>query len=69
MAAKIAATLQGTGPRRLIVNLPPRSLKSIMTSVAAVAWILGHDPAKEIICASYGQDLAEKSGRLDHASP
>ena len=63
MAAKIAETLQGRGPKRLIVNLPPRSLKSITVSVAAVAWVLGHDPSKQIICASYGQELAEKHAR------
>jgi predicted phage terminase large subunit-like protein len=46
--------------RRLIINLPPRSLKSHMTSIAFVAWLLGHNPAAQIICASYAQDLADK---------
>ena len=46
--------------KRLIVNLPPRTLKSHAASVAFPAWILGHDPSKQIICASYGQDLANK---------
>lgn len=45
---------------RLIVNEPPRSLKSHCTSVAFVAFLLGHDPSAKIICASYGQDLAHK---------
>jgi hypothetical protein len=63
MAAKLAASLSGQGPRRLIINLPPRSLKSIMVSVAAVAWLLGQDPTKQIICASYGQDLSDKHAR------
>lgn len=49
--------------RRLIVNLPPRSLKSHSVSVAFVASMLGHDPAAQIICASYGQDLADKHAR------
>jgi hypothetical protein len=49
--------------RRLIVDLPPRSLKSHATTVAFPAWILGHDPSKQIICASYGQDLADKHAR------
>ena len=31
-----------------------------MTSVAFVAWALGRNPALQFICASYGQDLAEK---------
>lgn len=49
--------------RRLIINLPPRSLKSLCVSVAFPAWILGHDPTARIICISYNQKLAEKFGR------
>lgn len=45
---------------RLIVNVPPRSLKSLCASVAFPAFILGHDPSAQIICASYAQDLANK---------
>jgi predicted phage terminase large subunit-like protein len=45
---------------RLIINLPPRSLKSHMASVAFPAFLLGHNPAAQIICASYAQDLADK---------
>lgn len=48
---------------RLIINLPPRMLKSHAASVAFPAWLLGHDPSKQIICASYGQDLADKHAR------
>ena len=48
---------------RLIVNLPPRSLKSHAVTVAYVAWLLGHKPDAQIICASYGQDLADKHAR------
>jgi len=46
--------------RRLIVNMPPRSLKSMMTSVALPAFTLGHDPTKGFIMVSYGADLAVK---------
>ena len=49
--------------KRLIVNLPPRSLKSIVVSVAFSAWLLGKYPSAQIICASYGQDLADKLAR------
>src|SRR5580658_9825391 len=49
--------------RRLIVNLPPRSLKSHSVSIAFPAWLLGHNPAVQIIAASYGQDLADKLAR------
>jgi len=45
---------------RLIINVPPRSLKSHMTSVSFVAWLLGHNPAAQVIGASYAQDLADK---------
>ena len=44
--------------KRLIINVPPRSLKSHCVSIAFPAWLLGHNPAAQIICASYGQDLA-----------
>jgi predicted phage terminase large subunit-like protein len=45
---------------RLITTLPPRYLKSIVVSVAYVAWMLGHDPTLRIICVSYSQELANK---------
>jgi len=48
---------------RLIITVPPRSLKSLCASVAFPAWVLGHDPAHRIICASYGVDLALKHAR------
>ena len=46
--------------RRLIINVPPRSGKSIMASVAWPLFLLGHDPAKRIICVSHTEDLARK---------
>jgi len=49
---------------RLAINIPPRNLKSIIVSVAYVAWLLGHDPTTEIICASYNEDLAARLGRM-----
>jgi predicted phage terminase large subunit-like protein len=45
---------------RLAINLPPRSLKSLMVSVAFPAFVLGHDPTRRIICASYSGELAHK---------
>ena len=45
---------------RLAIALPPRSLKSIIASIALPAWLLGHDPAIEIVCVSYGQELSDK---------
>ncbi|HEU5046643.1 MAG TPA: phage terminase large subunit [Rickettsiales bacterium] len=49
--------------RRLIVNLPPRSLKSICVSVAFPAWLLGRDPRRRIINVSYSEELAAKHAR------
>lgn len=45
---------------RLIITLPPRSLKSITASVAFPAFALGRDPSRRIICASYSEKLASK---------
>jgi len=49
--------------KRLLITQPPRSLKSICTSVAYVAWLLGHDPTLKVICVSYSQDLALELSR------
>jgi len=49
--------------KRLIITLPPRNLKSICASVAFPAWVLGRDPTRRIICASYGSELASKLAR------
>jgi len=62
LAAKLEACRRGEC-RRLIINVPPRSLKSLAASVAFPAWLLGHHPGAQIICASYGQELADKLAR------
>jgi predicted phage terminase large subunit-like protein len=62
IAAKLSAVRQGK-IRRLIINLPPRHLKSLMASIAFPAWCLGHDPSAQILCVSYAQDLADKLAR------
>lgn len=50
------------GERRwLLITIPPRHLKTITTSVAFVAWLIGRDPALRIIIASYGHGLAQKN--------
>ena len=54
------ARVMGGQTTRLIVNLPPRSLKSHIGSVAFPAFALGQDPTQKIICVSYSQDLADK---------
>lgn len=46
--------------RRLIINMPPRYMKSIICSVALPAWLLGHNPKINIGCVSYNDELAAK---------
>jgi predicted phage terminase large subunit-like protein len=46
--------------KRLLICLPPRHLKSLCASIAFPAWMLGHDPSRRIICASYSIELAGK---------
>lgn len=59
----IAAELErcrGGETKRLIINVPPRSLKSHCASVAFPAYLLGHNPSAQIIAVSYAQELANK---------
>jgi predicted phage terminase large subunit-like protein len=44
--------------RNVIINLPPRHMKSALTSILYPAWRLGCDPTVKFICISYGDDLA-----------
>src|SRR5579864_5252057 len=57
----IAAAVQkalNRGSRRLIINIPPRYLKSLIASVAAPAFLLGRDSTARIMTVSYALDLA-----------
>jgi predicted phage terminase large subunit-like protein len=44
--------------RRLIITLPPRSLKSLCASVALPAWFLGRHPSERVVAVSYSEALA-----------
>jgi len=46
--------------RRQTIAVPPRSLKSILASVALPAFLLGRNPSARIICVSYNEGLAAK---------
>lgn len=46
---------------RLIINLPPRSLKSYLVSQAFPAWVLGNNPAEKFINVSYGLSVVEQN--------
>jgi predicted phage terminase large subunit-like protein len=59
----IASKLQSCLDRqitRLLINLPPRNLKSHAATICFPAYVLGHRPSAQIICTSYGQQLADK---------
>lgn len=43
---------------RVILNLPPRHLKSILASIVWPAWLLGQDPKLRIAVVSHSQALA-----------
>jgi predicted phage terminase large subunit-like protein len=45
---------------RLVINIPPRTLKSIATTVAWPAFLLGKNPATQIMAASYAERLSTK---------
>ena len=62
IAAKLSAIARGK-IQRLIINLPPRHLKSLIASIAFPAWCLGHDPSAQILCVSYAEELANKLAR------
>ncbi len=59
--------------RNIIINMPPRMMKSLSASVAYPAWILGKAPQTKIMCVSYSEDLARdlsmKTQKLMQSKP
>ena len=62
IAAHLEAVWRGE-IRNLIINMPPRMLKTIITSVAFPAWGLGKDPSTEFMLTSYKSSLAKTMTR------
>jgi len=62
LAAKLEDVRLGR-TRRLIINLPPRYLKTLAATVAFPAWLLGHDPSAKLLCLGYAQDVSDKFAR------
>src|SRR5947207_2500564 len=60
---QVQQMVAGKARKRLVLNLPPRTLKSFLVSVALPAWLLGRNPGTRIICASYSDELASKFSR------
>ena len=50
--------------KNLIINLPPRSLKSFCISVAYAAWVLGRYPERESVYIHGGTDLRDELTEL-----
>lgn len=48
---------------RLIIVAPPRQGKSELVSRRFPAWYLGNNPHRQIIAATYGQDLSDRMSR------
>ena len=48
---------------RLLITVPPRSLKSICAAVAFPAWLIGRYPSLRFMVASYGNDFASQHAR------
>jgi predicted phage terminase large subunit-like protein len=59
IADRLNMACRGEIPR-LLINMPPRYLKSVCVNVAWPAWILGHTPTARILSASYSQILSTK---------
>jgi len=49
--------------RRLVLNLPPRFLKTIYASIAFPAWVRGRNPSCRIIFATYSMERAAEVHR------
>ena len=56
---EIMQTIEGKN-QRLVVTIPPRSLKSLIISVALPAFVLGRDPSRRVVCISYSDELSAK---------
>jgi predicted phage terminase large subunit-like protein len=48
---------------RLMIFLPPRHGKSLLASAIFPAWYLGRHPDRQLIFATYGQELSDDFGR------
>ena len=48
---------------RLMIFLPPRHGKSLLASTIFPAWVLGRNPERHLIFATYGQELSDDFGR------
>lgn len=66
LGAKLEEVRRGTC-KRLIINIPPRHLKSHTSTIVFPAWLLGHNPNMQILTVCYAQDLSDKLARDSRA--
>lgn len=62
IAEHLEASMRGEIPR-LIINMPPRTLKSYKVAKAFPAFVMGREPHKKFICTSYGFEVVEANAR------
>jgi len=62
IAAKLEAVERGE-IKRLMILMPPRHGKSMLTSEFFPAWYMGRNPENYIIAATYAQEFADDIGR------
>jgi len=60
---QIEQMVVGGSEPKLVLNQPPRTLKTFIVSVCLPAWMLGRNPSARILCASYSEELAYKFSR------
>ena len=61
MSQKLMGLYEGH-VRRLIVNAPPRSLKTSTCTSFFIPWLLGKDPSLQIMLVTYSDEFAEQLG-------
>ena len=55
---------KGKRLRKLVINMPPRHMKSMLGSVLFPAWVWTKYPGKQFFFSSYSQDLADDHSAL-----
>jgi len=55
--------VKGFGPNRIVITLPPRHGKSMLTSQYFPAWFIGTYPDRQVMLCSYEAEFAKQWGR------
>lgn len=61
--AALVAAVNGTGPKRLIISMPPQEGKSQRVSRYFPTWLLSRDPTKRIALIGYQDAISRRWGR------